>query len=228
MKYALIGCGRISTSHIKAATQNQLEIVALCDIDASKMDAVIAKHGLENVQKFTSHTELISAIKPDLVAIATESGSHAQIAKDCIRAGINLIIEKPISLSMKDAREIVSLSKEYGVKVSACHQNRFNIAIQKARAALEAGRLGNISHGAITVRWSRNKDYYSQADWRGTWAHDGGTLMNQCIHGFDLLRWMLGDEIDEVFGATTNAFHPYIEGEDLGMAVVKKRQHSYR
>ena len=74
MKYALIGCGRISTSHIKAATQNQLEIVALCDIDASKMDAVIAKHGLENVQKFTSHTELISAIKPDLVAIATESG----------------------------------------------------------------------------------------------------------------------------------------------------------
>ena len=122
---------------------------------------------------------------------------------------------------MKDAREIVALSEEFGVKVSACHQNRFNVAIQKARKALEEGRLGNISHGAITVRWSRSRDYYAQADWRGTWAHDGGTLMNQCIHGFDLLRWMLGDEIDEVYGATNNTFHPYIEGEDLGMAIVK-------
>lgn len=221
MKYALIGCGRISASHIRAAKNNGLEIVALCDIDAAKMKDVCKAHELENIEKFTSHTELIKDMKLDLVAIATESGSHAQIAKDCIRAGINLIIEKPISLSMKDAREIVELSKQYNVKVSACHQNRFNVAIQKARAALENGRLGKISHGAITVRWSRSRDYYAQADWRGTWAHDGGTLMNQCIHGFDLLRWMLGDEIEEVYGVTANAFHPYIEGEDLGMAVVK-------
>ena len=221
MKYALIGCGRIAPNHIKAALTNNLEIVALCDIDAAQMDSLCEKFELKDVKKYTSHKALVSDLKPDLIAIATESGSHAEIAKDCIRAGINLIIEKPISLSMKDAREIVALSKEYGVKVSACHQNRFNIAIQKARTALEEGRLGNISHGAITVRWSRSRDYYSQADWRGTWAHDGGTLMNQCIHGFDLLRWMLGDEIEEVYGVTKNAFHPYVEGEDLGMAIVK-------
>lgn len=221
MKYALIGCGRIAPNHIKAAISNNLEIVALCDIDPKQMDTICEKFDLKNVKTFTSHSELLKNIKPDLIAIATESGSHAEIAKDCIRAGCNLIIEKPISLSMKDAREIVELSREYDVKVSACHQNRFNIAIQKARKALEDGRLGNISHGAITVRWSRSRDYYNQADWRGTWAHDGGTLMNQCIHGFDLLRWMLGDEIEEVYGVTNNAFHPYIEGEDLGMAVIK-------
>lgn len=221
MKYALIGCGRIAPSHIRAAINNGLEIIAICDIDSAKMDAICEKFELKNVQKYSSHTELLGSIKPELIAIATESGSHAEIAKDCIRAGVNLIIEKPISLSMKDAREIVALSKEYGVKVSSCHQNRFNIAIQKARTALEEGRLGKISHGAITVRWSRSREYYEQADWRGTWAHDGGTLMNQCIHGFDLLRWMLGDEIVEVYGVTNNAFHPYIEGEDIGMAIVK-------
>lgn len=222
MKYALIGCGRIAPNHIKAAEANALELVALCDINPSQIEALCENFSIpKSVLRFTDHKALLSEIKPDLIAIATESGSHSEIAKDCIRAGCNLIIEKPISLSMQDAAEIVALSEKYNVKVSACHQNRFNIAIQKTRKALEEGRLGNLSHGAITVRWSRGQSYYAQADWRGTWACDGGTLMNQCIHGFDLLRWMMGDEISEVYGVTRQAFHPYIQAEDLGMAVIK-------
>jgi len=70
------------------------------------------------------------------------------------------------------------------------------------------------------VRWNRNKDYYTQAPWRGTWAQDGGALMNQCIHGIDLLRWMMNDEIIEVYGKTQQQFHNYLETEDIGMAVV--------
>ena len=95
-------------------------------------------------------------------------------------------------MSMSDANEIVNRAKEKGVKVSACHQNRFNVAVQKTRAALEAGRFGEMSHGSIHVRWNRDRNYYEQASWRGTWAQDGGCLMNQCIHGIDLLRWMMG------------------------------------
>lgn len=222
MKYALIGCGRVSPNHINAAAKNGLELVALCDIDPSHMQAIAERFNIpDTVRRFTNHKTLLSEMKPDLIGIATESGAHAEIAKDCIRSGCNLIIEKPIALCMKDAAEIVALSEQYHVKVSACHQNRFNIAIQQARKALEEGRLGKLSHGAITVRWSRGKNYYDQADWRGTWACDGGTLMNQCIHGFDLLRWMMGDEIEEVYGVTRRTFHPYIEAEDLGMAVIK-------
>ncbi len=86
---------------------------------------------------------------------------------------------------------------------------------------MEEGRFGKLSHGAVTVRWCRGKGYYDQADWRGTWLKDGGTLMNQCIHGFDLLRWMFGDDIDEVYGTTSRNFHPYNEAEDLGVAVIK-------
>jgi predicted dehydrogenase len=70
------------------------------------------------------------------------------------------------------------------------------------------------------VRWNRDKGYYDQAVWRGTWEQDGGALMNQCIHGIDLLRWMMGDEIVEVYGKTKQQFHNYLEAEDLGMAVV--------
>ena len=107
------------------------------------------------------------------------------------------------------------------MKVSACHQNRFNVAIQQLREAIEADRFGKLSHGSIHVRWNRGKGYYDQAPWRGTWEQDGGTLMNQCIHGIDLLRWMMGEDVVEVYGATRQRFHDYLEAEDVGVAVVK-------
>ena len=224
MKYALIGCGRISTNHIKAAVNNKLEIAAVCDVLPEKMEELLAKHGLEkdeSIKRYTDYKLMIEEIKPTLVSIATESGPHAEIALYCIDKGINVIIEKPMAMNMADADEIIRRSKEKNVKVCACHQNRFNIAVQKTRKALESGRFGRLSHGSIHVRWNRNRNYYDQAKWRGTWAQDGGCLMNQCIHGIDLLRWMFGNEVDEVYGATRQQFHDYLEAEDIGMAVVK-------
>ena len=225
MKYALIGCGRISTNHIKAAVANKLEIVAVCDVLHGRMQEVLAKHGLENdatIARYTDYKMMI-ADHPEiqLISIATESGLHAEIALYCIDNGINVIIEKPMAMSLADADEIIKRSEEKNVKVSACHQNRFNIAVQQMRKALEEGRFGKLSHGSIHVRWNRNKDYYDQAKWRGTWAQDGGALMNQCIHGIDLLRWMMGNDIDEVYGVTKQQFHKYLECEDIGMAVVR-------
>lgn len=224
MKYALIGCGRISTNHIKAAVNNKLEIAAVCDILPEKMGELLAKHGLEkdeSIKRYTDYKVMLDEIKPTLVSIATESGPHAEIALYCIDKGINVIIEKPMAMCMADADEIIRRSKEKNVKVCACHQNRFNVAVQKTRKALETGRFGRLSHGSIHVRWNRNQNYYDQAKWRGTWAQDGGCLMNQCIHGIDLLRWMFGNEVDEVYGATRQQFHDYLEAEDIGMAVVK-------
>lgn len=225
MKYALIGCGRISTNHIKAALANNLEIAAVCDVVPENMESVLAKHNLEkdkSIKRYTDYKKMLDE-NPDitLVSIATESGLHASIALYVIDKGVNVIIEKPMAMSIADADKIIELSETRGVKVSACHQNRFNIAVQQMRRALEAGRFGKISHGSIHVRWNRNKDYYEQAKWRGTWAQDGGALMNQCIHGIDLLRWMMGDEIDEIYGVTKQQFHDYLECEDIGMAVVR-------
>ena len=224
MKYALIGCGRISTNHIKAAVNNSLEIAAVCDIIPEKMEALLARHGLEadkSIARYTDYIRMLDEVKPTLVSIATESGVHARIALDCIDRGIHVIVEKPMAMSMADADEIIRRSEAKHVKVCACHQNRFNVAVQKTRQALEAGRFGRLSHGSIHVRWNRDHSYYDQASWRGTWAQDGGCLMNQCIHGIDLLRWMFGDEVEEVFGATRQQFHDYLEAEDVGMAVVK-------
>ena len=224
MKYALIGCGRIATNHVKAVLNNNLEFVAACDIELDNIETLLAKHNLEkdeSIKRYVDYKEMIKN-HPDLelIAIATSSGAHAEIALYCIDHGINVIIEKPMAMNIKDAEEIIKRSTEKGVKVCACHQNRFNVAVQKTRKALESGRFGKLSHGSIHVRWNRNKDYYTQAPWRGTWAEDGGCLMNQCIHGIDLLRWMMGNEVDTVYGVTRQQQHHYLEAEDVGMAVV--------
>lgn len=224
MRYALIGCGRISTNHIKAAVNNGLEITAVCDIVPEHMDSLLEKHGLHTdtaIKRYTDYKKLIDENQLDLISIATESGLHGEIAIYCIEHGIHVIIEKPMAMSMAEAEQIIARSEEKKVKVAACHQNRFNIAVQEMRKALEAGRFGQLSHGSIHVRWNRNQDYYTQAPWRGTWAQDGGALMNQCIHGIDLLRWMMGDEVESVYGVTKQQFHRYLEAEDIGMAVVK-------
>ncbi|MEG0020487.1 MAG: Gfo/Idh/MocA family oxidoreductase, partial [Oscillospiraceae bacterium] len=166
MKYAIIGCGRISTNHIKAAVENGLEIVAVCDVIPQRMEELLAKHSLEkqkSIARYTDYKQMLKAEKPTLVGIATESGKHAAIALDCLDGGANVIIEKPMAMSIKDADAILAKADATGLKVSACHQNRFNVAVKELRGAVEQGKFGSISHGSVHVRWNRGKDYYSQA-----------------------------------------------------------------
>lgn len=227
MRYALIGCGRISPNHIAAAKANNLDIVGICDIDPWMMHDKCVKFGLEGIDQYTDYKLMLSEKKPELVAIATESGKHAAIAFDCIENGCNVIIEKPIALSLSDADEIIKRARQKGVKVCANHQNRFNRSVQKIREALEKERFGKMFYGTAHIRWNRDYDYYGRAKWRGTWEQDGGALMNQCIHNIDLLRWMLGDEVEEVVGMTDRLNHPYMEAEDLGIALVRFKNGAY-
>lgn len=227
MKYALIGCGRITPNHIVAAKSNALEFVGICDIVEENMIDKVKKFELGNVHQYTDYKRMIDQEQPELVAIATESGKHAEIALYCIEAGCHVIIEKPIALSLSDADEIIKCAKEKGVKVCANHQNRFNKSIQKIRDAVEKGRFGKMFYGTAHVRWNRDFEYYNRASWRGTWEQDGGALMNQCIHNIDLLRWMLGDEIEEVVGMTDKLVHSYIDCEDFGIALVKFKNGTY-
>jgi len=224
MRYALIGCGRIAVNHLHAAINNNLEVTSVCDIVPENIETLLNKCQIQNannIKKYSDYKKMLTENKLDLAAIATDSGCHAEIALYCIDKGINIIIEKPIAMSIKDADEIIKRSEQNGVIVSACHQNRYNIAVQKVKEALKKGRFGKISHGTAHVRWNRGVEYYKQAGWRGSWASDGGALMNQCLHAIDLIYWIMNDEIDEVYGVTRRQFHDYIEAEDLGVAIIK-------
>lgn len=223
MKYALIGCGRIAVNHIKALRNNGLELVALCDVCLENINTLLNKTAFRtDALRYADYKQMIiEHPEIEIVAIATDSGLHAEIAMFCMEHRVNVIVEKPMAMSMQDAKKMIEKSEEMGVTLAVCHQNRFNIAVQKMRRAIENNRFGKLSHGSINVRWNRNKAYYEQAPWRGKWSSDGGALMNQCIHGIDLLRWMLGDEVDEVYGVTSQRFHNYLECEDIGTAILK-------
>ena len=114
MKYALIGCGRIAVNHMKAAINNKLEIVAVCDVLPEKMEALLEKYDLQNdpsIKRYTDYKQMLAENDITLASIATESGIHAQIALYCIDHGVNVIIEKPMAMSMDDAEEIVRIIK---------------------------------------------------------------------------------------------------------------------
>ena len=165
---------------------------------------------------------------PDIqiVSICTPSGLHARMAIDAIAAGKHVLIEKPMAMSLGEADAVIAAAKCAGVKIAVVHQNRFNTAVVKLRAALEQGKFGQLTHGSAVVRWNRNDHYYEQAPWRGTWAQDGGCLLNQSIHNIDLLQWMMGP-VESVFGYTVTALRK-IEGEDIGAVVLKFKKWCFR
>ena len=227
MKYALIGCGRISPNHIGSALDHKLDIRAVCDRKEEKAAALLERYGLQNVKIYTDYRKMMDEVNPELVAVATESGYHPDIAIDCIRHGCNVIIEKPLALSMADARRVIAARDEMGVVAAVNQQNRFNAPIRLLRDAVEGGKMGRLFHGTLQMHWMRDESYYCKPSWRGTYELDGGALMNQCIHGIDLLRWMMGGEPTEVTAITDNLNHPYIEAEDIGLALFKFKNGSY-
>lgn len=226
MNLVLIGCGRISYKHIEAAINNseKLSLVAVCDQVLARANERKAEYEKvfpdARVSVYADYREMLEKEKPDICAIATESGYHPQIAIDCLNAGVHVICEKPMALSIADAGAMIATARRNNRKLAVCFQNRFNAPVQKARKALEAGRFGKLLHGMIQVRWNRDKEYYAQAPWRGTWELDGGTLMNQCTHGIDLLQWMMGEDPVRVQAVTRRFMRP-IEAEDFGAALVE-------
>jgi predicted dehydrogenase len=228
MKYSavLIGCGRISFKHIEAFMRNanSIKLIAVCDTVAGRAAEKAAEYqaGMAGsaVGVYTDYQIMLKEKKPDIAVIATESGKHTEIAIHCFDSGCHVICEKPMALSTKDADTMIGAAKKNGKKLSVCFQNRFNPPVQKLRNALEAGRFGRVLHGMVQIRWSRNDTYYAEAPWRGTWEQDGGTLMNQCTHGIDLLQWMLGEDAVRVQAQTRRFLRP-IEAEDFGAAIIE-------
>ena len=223
---ALIGCGRISVKHIEGfiGSAEKLKLTALCDPVKSRAEETEREYRKKipdvKIAVYTDYREMLSKQSCDIVSIAAESGKHKTIALDCINAGCHVICEKPMALSTKDADEMIAAAKKKNRKIAVCFQNRFNAPVQRLRTALEAGRFGKIMHGTVQIRWNRNETYYTEAPWRGTWEQDGGTLMNQCSHGIDLLQWMMGEDAMRVHAQTRRFLRP-IEAEDFGAAIIE-------
>lgn len=227
LKYALIGCGRIGSSkHVEALIKNSdiLRVLGFCDVveeRAKKCADRISNELGYTPYVYTDYKKMLKELDLDFVAIATESGYHYEIAMEALANNINVLVEKPMALSTEHIDHVINTAKNNNLKLGVCFQNRFNPPIMELRKKVDSGSFGKINYGVASIRWNRDKNYYEQAKWRGTWKLDGGSLMNQCTHNIDLLQWMLGGDVDEVYGVIRNFQHPYIEAEDFGGAIVK-------
>lgn len=216
-RIALVGCGRISRNHFDAiAAVPGLRLTAVCD---SAEERAREAGGAQGVPWFTSYEKLLREAPCDAVAVATPSGLHAQQGILAARAGKHVISEKPMAITLAQADAVVRACDDAGVHFFVVKQNRLNPAVQLLRRAVDKGRFGRIYVASTTVWWARPQEYYDQAPWRGTWALDGGAIMNQASHYVDLLQWLVGP-VESVMAKTATLARK-IEAEDTGVAVLK-------
>jgi len=220
LRFALVGCGRIAVRHAELLGAQHVpgaELAAVCDLDIAKARDLGTKHG---VPYFDSIGSMMSSETPiDAVSVLTESGNHASNVLELAPFGLPLLVEKPMALTLDDADAMIRACAENDARLFVVKQNRFNVPIVKVRDALESGRFGKMVMGTVRVRWCRPQEYYDQADWRGTWALDGGVLTNQASHHIDVLEWMLG-EVESVFAMSRTALVD-IETEDTAVVVLR-------
>ena len=216
--FGLIGCGIISKWHADSIAKIE---------DATIIGAVDTKK--ENAEKFANNyscrvfssiDEMLACDEIDIVCICTPSGLHAPMAVKVANAGKHFVVEKPMAITKQQMKDMIDACEKNGVKGAVISQNRFSDHIQTVKKAIENGELGDILLGDVYMKFFRSAEYYASAGWRGTWKMDGGgALMNQGIHGIDLLQYLVGP-VKSVMGMCRTLVHD-IEVEDTANVLVQ-------
>ena len=222
LQVIIIGCGRVAVKHLKAISKlKNLELKVVVDVNEESAKKLLSSvSGFANTKIYSDYKAAIDEVKPSIVSVTVPSGLHFQIAKYAMEHGCNLLLEKPMTMSVSEAREIFELSQKTGLKIAMGHIYRYLPIVGLLREDIAKGEFGKVTHGTIYVRWGHGEDYYRSAAWRGTWKSDGGALMNQSIHAIDLLVWLMGSEPEEATSMIAQRIRN-IEAEDLGMAVLR-------
>jgi UDP-N-acetyl-2-amino-2-deoxyglucuronate dehydrogenase len=215
----IIGTGTIAPTHAQAVDSiPEAELVAACDIVESRVVDFADRFG---VRACTSAAEILADPKVQAVLVCTPPDSHCPLAEQAAAAGVHVMVEKPLTMDLQQADAAIKAAEQAGIKFGVIFQRRFWDAAQRARQAIDDGKIGKVILGDCAVKWWRPKEYYDAEPWRGTWDREGGAvLVNQAIHAIDMYQWLMGP-IDTVYGLWGNLSHPYIEAEDVGVAALR-------
>lgn len=221
IRFALVGCGRISANHIEALRQHaaRAQLVAVCDNRPQALAAAVSKTG---AQGYASLPASSSGSDADIVTLATPSGLHPRQAMRVAAAGRHVLTEKPMATKWDEGMQMVRACREAGVKLFVVKQNRLNPTMQLLKQAIEGGRFGRIFICTVNVFWTRPQSYYDDAPWRGRWDLDGGAFLNQASHYVDMVDWLVGP-VDNVHAYTATLARE-IEAEDTGVMSLRLRQ----
>ena len=218
IRFGIVGCGMIASYHAKAMEMTPgAVLLGAC----SKSSASAEKFCAENaVRKFDTYEEMLLCPDIDAISICTPSGDHARQILQALDAGKHVVVEKPMCIQLSDCDAVIRKAEETGKQVCVISQLRFSDAIQEIKRAIDAGEFGKLYSTALTMRYFRSQAYYDQAAWRGTWALDGGgILMNQGIHGVDMLCYLFGPA-QSLSGYAQTMGHD-IEVEDTAVTAIR-------
>lgn len=216
--FGIVGCGTIANWHAEAILRlDEAKLAGVSDAFPEGGEAFAGKY---NTHFFKSFDEMLANQEIKIISICTPSGMHAPLAEKAAMAGKHVIVEKPMALTLAEADKVICACEAAGVKLAVISQLRFSKAARLMKAALENKVLGKLIMGDIYMKYYRSQEYYDKGGWRGTWKMDGGgALMNQGIHGVDLLQYMMGP-VKSVF-AHTRTLARKIEVEDTVSAVLE-------
>jgi len=224
--FGIIGCGVIAPTHVQAIKEcPEAELVAVCDIDEPKGRAFAADQG--GVAFYQDHREMVRDPAVDVVCVCTPSGLHADGAIAAARAGKNILCEKPLDIRRERMSRMIDAVEKAGVTMGCVFQSRTVPEYIRVRRAVQKGVLGKMTLADAFLKDYRSRAYYASAGWRGTWALDGGgALMNQGVHGVDLLMWLVDNEVERVFARADHKVRD-IEVEDTCVAALQFRNGAY-
>lgn len=218
IKFAIVGCGSIGKRHIAVLdAEPNAEIVAICDTDEKKCAELSGLY--QNIPYYTSYDKMLSEIEADVVNVVTPHALHAEMSVKALNKKFNVLVEKPMALSMKDCHAMNEAAIANNMKLWVVKQNRYNVPVKLAKDAIDKGMLGKLFMIKCDILWNRYQGYYDESPWRGKKMEEGGALFTQASHFIDLLVWWCGDVVDvKAFMETQNH---NIETEDSGNAIVK-------
>ena len=216
IRFALVGAGNIAKIYVSAFAQiPNAAVTVVCNRTAATGRPLAEQCGATWV---ADYQQAVARDDVDAVVVATPSGTHADIAVAAARAGKHLLVEKPLDITLTRVDAIIRAAEAAGVVLACVFPLRFTAGAAKAKAAMDAGRLGRLALADVAVKWYRPQTYYDTS-WRGRWVSDGGgALMNQAIHNIDLVQWLAGPVVS-VVGRTTTLAHA-METEDTASAVL--------
>lgn len=213
INFVLIGCGRIGNRHAEHIL-NFGNLLAVCDTDQEK--ALSFGKSFNCNSYFSLEDLFLNEKKAQVASICTPNGLHASHTIKSLNAGLHVLCEKPMALSVHDCGEMIKAAENANRRLFIVKQNRFNPPVAAVKKAIDEGKFGKIYSVQLSCFWNRNEDYYKNS-WKGTRELDGGTLFTQFSHFVDLLYWMIGD-IKKVYAFADNLGHQnIIEFEDTGV-----------
>ena len=198
------------------ATLPGARLVAVTDVAAGAAAAFAAARGCAAEPGLD---QLLARPDVDVVCVCVPSGLHAEVGVRAALAGKHLVVEKPIDVTLAAADRLIEAARAAGVALTVISQHRFDPGLIELKRLLGDGALGRLVLAEASTKWYRTQAYYDSAAWRGTWAMDGGSLMNQGIHYVDLLRWCMGP-VTEVTAVCATQAHQ-VEVEDTALAIVR-------